>query len=99
MPTFGQNAGGRTLRESKPESSTKAYLWRRNVRFLDTLIMNMEDNGARAGDINRSVILRAALTALEDGGLGQELAGCADEAELTEEIASRLRGVERRPLS
>ena len=78
-------------REEKPESSTKAYLWRRNIRFIDTLVMNMEDNGARAGDINRSVVLRAAISALEQAGLARVLARCTNETELTESIAARLR--------
>lgn len=80
----------RAARDEKPESSTKAYLWRRNVRFLDRLLMDMEDNGARPGDINRSVVLRAALSALEDAGMARELARCADEEELSQLIASRL---------
>ena len=81
---------GSAARQEKPDSSTKAYLWRRNVRFIDTLVMNMEDNGARAGDINRSVVLRAAVTALEKAGLARDLARCTNEEELSELIVSRL---------
>lgn len=79
-------------RDEKPDSSTKAYLWRRNVRFIDTLVMDMEDHGARAGDINRSVVLRAAISALEHAGLARDLALCADENALTELITRRLTG-------
>jgi hypothetical protein len=82
--------GGRGPNGEKPDSSTKAYLWRQNVRFIDTLVMNMEDQGARPGDINRSVVLRAAITALESAGMGRELARCANEAELAALIAARL---------
>ena len=85
-----REAGGRGAHGEKPDSSTKAYLWRRNVRFIDTLVMNMEDQGARPGDINRSVVLRAAITALETAGMARELARCADENELAALIAARL---------
>jgi hypothetical protein len=61
------------------------------VRFIDTLVMNMEDHGARAGDINRSVVIRAALTALENAGMDRELARCGTEDELVDVIAARLR--------
>lgn len=81
---------GSATRQEKPDSSTKAYLWRRNVRFIDTLVMNMEDNGARPGDTNRSVVLRAAVTALEKAGLARDLARCTNEEELSELIVSRL---------
>jgi hypothetical protein len=83
---------GPASREEKPDSSTKAYLWRRNVRFIDSLVMNMEDHGARAGDINRSVVLRAAITALEKAGLGRDLARCTNEDELAALIVARLAG-------
>jgi hypothetical protein len=52
--------------------------------------MNMEDQGARPGDINRSVVLRAAITALETVDMGRELARCANEQELAALIAARL---------
>lgn len=83
-------SGGRGPHGEKPQRSTKAYLWRQNVRFIDTLIRNMEDQGARPGDINRSVVLRAAITALETAGMGRELARCANEDELAALIAARL---------
>ena len=84
----------RAQREEKPSSTTKAYLWRRNVSFIDSLVIKMEDHGARAGDINRSVVLRAAVTALEQAGMGGELARCADEEQLTQLITDRLRSSE-----
>lgn len=85
-----RESGGRAPHGEKPDSSTKAYLWRQNVRFIDTLVMNMEDQGARPGDINRSVVLRAAITALESAGMDRELARCANENELSALIAARL---------
>lgn len=85
-----RESGGRGPHGEKPDSSTKAYLWRQNVRFIDTLVMNMEDQGARPGDINRSVVLRAAMTALETAGMDRELARCANENELAALIAARL---------
>jgi hypothetical protein len=85
-----RESGGRGAHTAKPDSSTKAYLWRHNVRFIDSLVMSMEDQGARPGDINRSVVLRAAVTALETAGMGRDLARCANEDELSALIASRL---------
>ncbi|HEU4559050.1 MAG TPA: hypothetical protein VFS20_14415 [Longimicrobium sp.] len=82
---------GSSARDEKPDSSTKAYLWRRNIRFVDKLILEMEDNGARPGDINRSVVIRAAITALEEAGLGPELARCADERQLCALIIEHLK--------
>ena len=79
-------------KEEKRPGSTKTYLWRRNVRFLDNVVMTMEDNGARPGDINRSVVLRAVLTALEKAGLGRDLARCTNEDELAELIVARFSG-------
>jgi hypothetical protein len=90
--TAGSSGPRATPRDEKPDSSTKAYLWRRNVRFIDRLLIDMEDHGARGGDINRSVVLRAAITALEQSGLARDLARCTDEQELADLITIRLTG-------
>jgi hypothetical protein len=95
VPEVKREPRERVAPRGKPDSSTKAYLWRQNIRFIDTLVMAMEDNGARAGDINRSVVLRAAISALERAGMELELSRCADESELTESITARLTAAQR----
>ncbi len=76
----------------KPDRRLPVYFWFRNVRFLRELRLDMEAAGARPGDLNDSLLVRAAVTALERTGTERILRACRNEDHLVRAISARLEG-------
>ena len=78
----------------KPDRRLPVYFWFHNVRFLRELRLDMEAAGARPGDLNDSLLVRAAVTALERTGMERVLRACRNEDQLVRAIVARLQGAD-----
>ncbi len=78
----------------KPNRRLPVYFWFHNVRFLRELRLEMEAGGARPGDLNDSLLVRAAVTALERSGAERFLRACRTEDQLVRAIVARLQGAD-----
>ena len=95
--TIPRIARGRPRRDApapgeKPERRLPVYVWFHNVRFLRELKLEMEARGARPGDTNDSLFVRAALTALERAGMDRILRVCRNEDQMVRAMVARLEG-------
>lgn len=76
----------------KPDRRLPVYFWFHNVRFLRELRLDMEAAGARPGDLNDSLLVRATVTALERTGMERVLRACRNEDQMVQAIVARLQG-------
>lgn len=76
----------------KPDRRLPVYFWFHNVRFLRELRLDMEAAGARPGDLNDSLLVRAVVTALERTGMERTLRACRSEDQVVRAIVARLEG-------
>ena len=94
----GRRRKGEEALAEKPDRRLPVYLWRHNIRWLRRLRIDMEDNGARPGEQNDSLIVRAAITALERTGLHGLLAECRGENEMVFAIEQKVQGLSDREI-
>jgi hypothetical protein len=64
------------------------------VRFLRELRLDMEAAGARPGDLNDSLLVRAVVTALERTGMERVLRACRNEDQMVRAVVARLQGAD-----
>lgn len=92
--TRGRRRRGEPTPGERPDRRLPVYFWFHNVRFLRELRLDMEAAGARPGDLNDSLLVRAVVTALERTGMERVLRACRNEDQMVRAVVARLQGAD-----
>ncbi len=92
--TRGRRRRGEPAPGERPDRRLPVYFWFHNVRFLRELRLDMEAAGARPGDLNDSLLVRAVVTALERTGMERVLRACRNEDQMVRAVVARLQGAD-----